>query len=431
MERWAHPTTTRADRRAQQHARTVEPAAAVERGVAAQPAVQDAGPDGGRISRRRAVVLVLAGVAGVASLLLILPALADLPDTWERLTSGDGRWLLLALVFEAVSFLGHIVLFRAVSVDAGSRVGMRASTEITLAGHVATRLFASGGAGGVALTAWALHRSGMDRREVAARMTTFIVLLYSVYMFALIGGGLGLFVGLLPGNAPVSLTLVPAALGAAVITIALSMPYLAGRLERLAARHSRLGKVAPAAAALGDGVRDSLRMARRLDPGLLGALLWWAGDIAVLWAAFNAFGEAPAVAVVVVAYFVGMLANTLPLPGGVGGVDGGMIGALIAFGVDPALAVVAVLAYRGFAFWLPIAPGALAWVSLRRTVAAWDRENAATAAEAPATTTALAVVPARPALALAPAPTQAAKGPRREPAPTLEAVPAGCAACAA
>src|SRR5919206_1217612 len=125
MERWAHPTTTRADRRAQQHARTVEPAAAVERGVAAQPAVQDAGPDGGRISRRRAVVLVLAGVAGVASLLLILPALADLPDTWERLTSGDGRWLLAALVFEAVSFLGHIVLFRAVSRDAGARVGMR------------------------------------------------------------------------------------------------------------------------------------------------------------------------------------------------------------------------------------------------------------------------------------------------------------------
>src|SRR5919206_2325773 len=160
MERRAHPTTTRGDRRAQQHARTVEPAAAVERAVAAQAApVQDAGPDGGRISRRRAIVLVLAGVAGGAALLLILPALADLPDTWERLTSGDGRWLLLALVFEAVSFLGHIVLFRAVSVDAGSRVGMRASTEITLAGHLATRLFAAGGAGGVALTAWALHRS--------------------------------------------------------------------------------------------------------------------------------------------------------------------------------------------------------------------------------------------------------------------------------
>jgi uncharacterized membrane protein YbhN (UPF0104 family) len=430
MERRAHPTK-RADRRGQQHARTVGPAAVVERALPPQP-VRDAGPDGARFSRRRAVVLVLAGVAGGASLVLLLPALADLPDTWERLTSGDGRWLLLALGFEAISFLGHIVLFRAVSVDAGSRVGMRASTEITLAGHVATRLFASGGAGGVALTAWALHRSGMDRREVAARMTTFIVLLYSVYMFALIGGGLGLFLGLLPGDAPVALTLVPAALGVAVVSIVLSMPYVARRLERLGARHERVGKAGPAAAALGDGVRDSLRMARRLDPGLLGALLWWAGDIAVLWAAFNAFGEAPAVAVIVIAYFVGMLANTLPLPGGVGGVDGGMIGALIAFGVDPGLAVVAVLAYRGFAFWLPIAPGALAWVSLRRTVATWDRENAAAAAaEAPAGTTALTVVPARPALAPAPAHTTTAKGPRREPAPGLEAVPAGCAACAA
>ena len=64
---------------------------------------------------------------------------------------------------------------------------------------------------------------------------------------------------------------------------------------------------------------------------------------------------------ITVAYFVGMLANTLPLPGGIGGVDGGMVGALIAFGVEPGLALIAVLAYRGFAFWLPIAPGAVAY----------------------------------------------------------------------
>jgi uncharacterized protein (TIRG00374 family) len=79
---------------------------------------------------------------------------------------------------------------------------------------------------------------------------------------------------------------------------------------------------------------------------------------------------------VVVAYFVGTLANTLPLPGGIGGVEGGMVGALAAFGVDPALALVAVLAYRVFAFWLPILPGALAFASLRRTVAGWAEEDA-------------------------------------------------------
>ena len=324
------------------------------------------------LSRRRAIVLLAVGGVAAASLLVLLPALADAPDTWRRLADGDGRWLLAALVFEAVSFLGHIVLFRAVSADAGSRVGMRASTEITLAGHAATRLFATGGAGGVALTAWALRRSGMGRRDVAARMTTFLVLLYSVYMAALILGGVGLYLGVLPGPAPVGLTLAPAALGAAVIATALALPWIAARMARMG---GRLWRLAPGAASLGDGVRTSLRMARGLDPGLAGALLWWGADIAVLWACFHAFGAAPAFSVLVLAYFVGMLANTLPLPGGIGGVDGGMIGALVAFGVDPSLAVLSVLAYRGFAFWLPIAPGALAWVSLRRTVAGWEAER--------------------------------------------------------
>ena len=55
----------------------------------------------------------------------------------------------------------------------------------------------------------------------------------------------------------------------------------------------------------------------------------------------------------VVAFFVGMLGNLLPLPGGIGGVDGGMIGAFAAFNVDTGLAVVAVLVYRAFTFWLP------------------------------------------------------------------------------
>jgi uncharacterized membrane protein YbhN (UPF0104 family) len=360
-----------------------------------------------RFSRRRVLMLVAVGIAAVVSVLLLLPALADLPETWDRLRSGDGRWLLLALAFEIVSFLGHILLFRAVSRDASPRVNLRASTEITLAGHAATRLFASAGAGGVALTAWALRRSGMDRATVAARMTTFLVLLYGVYMGALVIGGIGLFTGLLPGPAPLALTLVPAAFGALVIATALALPRLAGVLERRA----RMARVAPAARAIGDGVDESLRMVRRADPGLAGALLWWGADIAVLWAAFNAFGAAPALAVIVMAYFVGMLANTLPLPGGIGGVDGGMIGAMIAFGVDPSLALVAVVAYRGFAFWLPILPGAAAWVTLRRTVATWGDE-----ADAVATALVPAPQPAPPAPQPAPpatAPAQLPARPRR------------------
>src|SRR3954453_12108727 len=310
------------------------------------------------LSRRRVALLLGGGLLGTASLALLIPAFGDVSDSLHRIGDADPAWLLAALGFEALSFLGHIILFRAVAVDGGSRIDMRASTEITFAGHAATRLFATAGAGGVALTAWAMRKSGMERRDVASRMTTFLVLLYAVYMAALVLGGLGLYFGLLDGNAPLAMTLIPAAFGATVIGIALALPRLSGRFP----------KVAPIA----DGVRASVGMVRRGDPGLLGALLWWAGDIAVLWACFKAFGVAPPAAVIVVAYFVGMFANTLPLPGGVGGVDGGMVAALAAFGADPSLAVLAVLAYRFFAFWLPIAPGAVAWVSLRRTVARWE-----------------------------------------------------------
>ena len=99
----------------------------------------------------------------------------------------------------------------------------------------------------------------------------------------------------------------------------------------------------------------------------------------MLWACFHAFGdETPPIAVIVMAYFVGMMANVLPLPGGIGGVEGGMIGAFLAFGVRRRLAVVAVLAYRAFAFWLPTIPGAIAYLQLRRTVARWKEERAGT-----------------------------------------------------
>ena len=321
-------------------------------------------------------MLVVASAVMVAGLVVIAPALADLPDVWGKLADGHLGWLAFALVLEALSFVGHAILFRAVSVEGGgTRIGLRASTEITLAGHAATRLFASAGAGGIALTAWALKKSGMEARDVAARMTTFMVLLYSVYMGSLLFGGLGLYTGLIPGGGSFAMTIVPALFGGAVIALVASRPARQPRRVQAAAlalpgRRGRPRRPPPAAPR---------------QPGLLGALMWWAFDIACLWACFEAFGDSPAVGILVVAYFVGMLANTLPLPGGVGGVDGGMIGAFVAFGVDPASAIIAVLAYRFFAFWLPIAPGAISFATLRKTVARWEAEDAGepVAAEAP------------------------------------------------
>jgi uncharacterized membrane protein YbhN (UPF0104 family) len=192
-------------------------------------------------------------------------------------------------------------------------------------------------------------------------MTTFLVLLYSVYMFALVAGGVGLATGVLPGGGSPAITLVPAVFGAVIIAI------VAGA-QRIRPGMTRARRVL---APLGKGVRDARRLVRSGNPGLLGAAMWWGFDIAVLGACFAAFGDVPPVAVLVVAYFVGTLANTLPLPGGIGGVEGGMVGALVAFGVSPELALLSVIAYRGFAFWLPIVPGIVSWITLRKTVASW------------------------------------------------------------
>jgi uncharacterized protein (TIRG00374 family) len=111
----------------------------------------------------------------------------------------------------------------------------------------------------------------------------------------------------------------------------------------------------------------------------LGGLAWWGFDISVLWACFHAFGSAPPFTVILMAYFVGMVGNLLPLPGGLGGVEGGMIGALAAFGVGLDQAVLAVLSYRAISFWLPTIPGTIAYFQLRRTVARWRVEQASEA----------------------------------------------------
>src|SRR5207237_1197301 len=134
---------------------------------------------------------------------------------------------------------GYIALFRAVFVRGKSGIDWHESYEITMAGLAATRLFASAGAGGIALTAWALRRSGMEPRVVACRMIAFLALLYAVYMGTLVIGGLGLYLGLFPGPAPFAITMIPAIFGGAVIAVFLAVSLVPGDFERLVTRWTK------------------------------------------------------------------------------------------------------------------------------------------------------------------------------------------------
>jgi len=316
----------------------------------------------------------------IGGLYFLVPKLAGLSQTWGQLKRGDPASLVLGAVFEMLSITGYALLFRTVFGRGMARIDWRASVEIPLAGIAAIRLLAAAGAGGVAVTAWALRHAGMSAPVIACRMVASYVLQYAVYLGALIICGFGLTLGLFRGPAPFALTLVPAMLSVAGVALVVSMalvPHDFQRpLEHVANRSGRSGRLATrlatVPATLGDGVRTGLALVRARRPGLLGAVAYWGFDIAVLGLSFRAFGTTVAVAVLVMGYFLGTLGSLLPLPGGIGGVEGGMIGAFVAFGVPGSRALVAVLAYRAISFWLPTIPGIAGYLMLRSTVRFWE-----------------------------------------------------------
>jgi uncharacterized membrane protein YbhN (UPF0104 family) len=200
-----------------------------------------------------------------------------------------------------------------------------------------------------------------------------------IYAGSLLIDGLGLGTGLFPGGGSFAITYVPAIVAAVLFGLAGALTMLPGdverRMERWASGSGRvtrwIARLATIPALTASGVRTAFDVIRARDVGLLGALAWWGFDISVLWAMFHAFGSTPPFTVIWMAYFVGTLGNLLPLPGGLGGVEGGMIGAFAAFGVNLELSVLAVLSYRAISFWLPTFPGAIAYFQLRRTVSHW------------------------------------------------------------
>jgi uncharacterized protein (TIRG00374 family) len=323
-------------------------------------------------------------VIAVVGLYFLIPKLAGLKQTWGQLKRGDPVSLGIGAVLECVSIGGYAALFRTVFGRGVPRIDWRASIEIPLAGIAAIRLVAAAGAGGVAVTAWALRRAGLSAEMIACRMVASLVLQYAVYLGALMVCGLGLWLGVFSGGGSIAITLFPAILAAvltaAILSMALMPDDVEQRIGRFADRNTRLGKVARRVAkapeTLGSGVRTAGDLVRQHRLGLLGAVAYWGFDIAVLGMCFHAFGATVPVAVLITGYFLGTLGSLLPLPAGIGGVEGGMIGAFVAFGLHASTAIIAVLAYRAISFWLPTLPGIVGYLALRSTVRRWREDDA-------------------------------------------------------
>jgi uncharacterized membrane protein YbhN (UPF0104 family) len=363
------------------------------------------------VARKAAVPAAVVALAAVAVVIAQGP-LQAFGDALRRALDADPRWVALAAVSELASFGGYVALLWLIGGRATTRLGVRESTQVTLGGAAATRLLPTAGVGGAALTLWALRRTGMGSRRATQTLMTFLITLYSVFLVAIMVSGTALATGIVHGSGPSALGIVPA-IGAAVIFFG----HLA--LAARAPRENATGRVAGAAALIGAAVREGLAHVRSADPRLLGAVAWWTFDAAVLWAMLNAFGVPPSPAVLVLAYFVGQVGNTIPIPGAV---SGGIVGILVAFAVPADLALVSVFAYRAVAIWLPAPIGLIALSGLRRTVDRWSSEDRVTPPVARPTVMTAKLAPVGPAVARVPiAPARVALPMRAHPEPSLAA----------
>ncbi len=342
--------------------------------------------------RRRLVAGLIVLVLIIVAIYVLLPKVVGLDDALERFGDAKWYWLVVAAAFAVASFGAYVALFRGIlggtrNDELQRRLDARASYQITMAGLAATRIFSAAGAGGIALTYWALRRAGMERRRAACRMTAFLAVMYSIYLVALLVFGVLLRTGVLPGENPFGGTIVPAAVAGVLLVliglIALIPRDVERRLEKVSARRPRFSRLASrlatGPATVATGIRTAIDYMRHPKRGALataGAVGFWGANIGVLWASFEAFGGDVPFAVLVQGFFLGMAANLIPSPaGGAGAVDAGMIAAFLLFGVASAVVFPAVLIYRVMAFWLPIPPGIVAYFQLRRTVAAWLEEE--------------------------------------------------------
>jgi uncharacterized membrane protein YbhN (UPF0104 family) len=351
-----------------------------------QPANGSGGYELPLFSRRRLAQTLLVVLLLLIGIYFLFPKLVGLGDALSKLGEADAGWIAIAIGFNVVAIATYIALFKAVVGGDALRLTWAETYEINMAGVAATLIFSAAGAGGIALTYWALRKAGMRRSEVGRRMVAFVSLHYVFYPLALIVFGVLLRTGVLPGKHSVELTVVPAAVAGLLLVLGVGVAFIPPDLgPRVAAHlHSERARaiaasVAKVPAIAAEGFRFALGLFAHPSRGglaVIGAAGFWAANIGILWASFHAFGVEVPLAVVVQGFFLGMVANLFPFaPAGVGAVDAGMIGAFVLFGIPEETVFPAILVYRFVAFWLPIPPGIVAFFQLRNRVAHWEAEG--------------------------------------------------------
>src|SRR4051794_12808483 len=317
-----------------------------------------------RLGRRAATAVAL--IVVIVLVALLAPGLGDVRD---HLGDADPAWLAVGVGFELPSRLSYVVMFRQVFCR---RMSWRSSWEIGGSELAVGSIVPASGAGGLALGAWILSRGGMPPEKIARRSVAFFLVKSSVNFVAVAVLGVVMAAGVGPHQSPL-LTILPAAMSVAVIAAVALLGHVSTG-PRPTDDMPRVRRwIAHAWLALVQGTSEAVELVRGGDVLLIaGAIGYWLFDNAVLWATFHSVGVSPPLTVILMGYLIGQLGGALPLPGGIGGIDGGLIGTLIVYGAPAAATAAAVVAYRVILFWLPLIVGGISFLSLRRELGRKD-----------------------------------------------------------
>ena len=292
-------------------------------------------------------------VAVVAAAFLVVPTVAAVP---ARVVEGCAKWIVTGAGLELLSALGFVVFFKLVF---AAPISWRRTTPAALRALGASTVLPGGPLIGGAAGAWSASTEKPSLAQLARSTIIFVILINAPGAIVLGALGTLLWLGLPSGPHQAALTILPAVLAVGL----LGATWFAGRTSGGHPPPKRPRRFWRALAKPTAAASASIAEARALVTAgnwkLVGALAYYAFDNAVLWAAFHAYGHTPQIGVVVMGYLVGSLAGALPIPAGLGVLEGGLIGALVLYGAPAAPAAAAVLLYRGISLSVPIALGAV------------------------------------------------------------------------
>jgi uncharacterized membrane protein YbhN (UPF0104 family) len=306
--------------------------------------------------------------AGLALLLLgVGLAVPDLRDVLVRAADAHIGWFVLAIALEVLSCLGYVAIVRLVL----RKAPVREARWLAWAEMAFGAVVPIGGAGGLAVGAWAMRAWGIAWSRIVERSAVIFLLTTAVNTAVMILAGLGVWAGIGSDDTGLLYGLVPASAALTGLSLFLLLPRIMRGPDPRAARLPRVGS---ALARMAGWVSDTEAVAFKPDWRLLGAVSYLMFDIAVLWACLRAVGSSAPPLALVMGYQIGYLANLVPIPGGLGVLEGGLLGALLLYGLPAAPTAAAVILYHAIALWVPALGGTYGFARLRRSVSSRGRQ---------------------------------------------------------